>query len=399
MFGFVTGASSGVGEAFACRLGADGWDLAITARRGDRLRALARRLADEHGVRVQTYVADLTDPGDLAELEHVIAAAGPDLLVNNAGFAWYREFCEGNPAVVCDLVAVHVMAVTRLARAAVPAMVMRGSGAIINVASLTAFSGSLPSHPLPHRAVYSAAKAFQITFTQALAAELAGTGVQVQACCPGLVDTEFHALAGRDLTGSRSPSCGLMRWPAHPWRGCASASSSASPAPPSYASTSASRERSPACRPSGKPGAANPLPARARPLTAPRSAAPQVDRSLPGAGSRSRRPAGRTRSCHPPAARRLSAGASRSSSPVWASRAKRSGTPQCSGAGRPGRLPRARRRIRLDTQRLRALGGRHPPAQPHDTRPPRPSLSNPAGGHGESAGPATVVAGPADGRH
>jgi uncharacterized protein len=69
MFGFVTGASSGVGEAFACRLGADGWDLAITARRGDRLRALARRLADEHGVRVQTYVADLTDPGDLAELD------------------------------------------------------------------------------------------------------------------------------------------------------------------------------------------------------------------------------------------------------------------------------------------------------------------------------------------
>jgi uncharacterized protein len=205
MFGFVTGASSGIGEAFAGRLAADGWDLAITARRGDRLRTLAERLAREHGVTVRTCTADLTDPGDLAELERVIAEAEPDLLVNNAGFAGYREFCEVDPKVVSDLVAVHVMAATRLARAAIPAMMARGSGAIINVASALAFSGSLPPQPLPHRAVYAAAKAFQVTFTQALAGELAGTGVQVQACCPGLVDTEFHALAGRDLAGVPFP--------------------------------------------------------------------------------------------------------------------------------------------------------------------------------------------------
>ncbi len=84
MFGFVTGASSGMGEAFACRLAADGWDLAITARRGDRLRVLAKQLAGEHGVKVKTCVADLTDPGDLAELEQMAAAAEPDLLVNVA---------------------------------------------------------------------------------------------------------------------------------------------------------------------------------------------------------------------------------------------------------------------------------------------------------------------------
>ena len=123
MFGFVTGASSGIGEGFARRLAADGWDPAITARRGGRLRALADRLAGEHGVRVQTHVADLTDPGDLAGLERAVAAAEPDLLVNNAGFAGYREFCDVDPTVVSDLVAVHVLAVTRLARAAVPAMV------------------------------------------------------------------------------------------------------------------------------------------------------------------------------------------------------------------------------------------------------------------------------------
>jgi uncharacterized protein len=81
----VTGAPSGIGEAFASMLAADGWDLAITARRGDRLRALAKRLAGQHGVQVRTCVADLTDPGDLAELAHVITAAGPDLLVNSAG--------------------------------------------------------------------------------------------------------------------------------------------------------------------------------------------------------------------------------------------------------------------------------------------------------------------------
>jgi uncharacterized protein len=205
MFGFVTGASSGVGEAFACRLAADGWDLAITARRGDRLRALAKQLAAEHGVTVQTCVADLTNPSDLADLERVIVAARPDLLVNNAGFAGYHEFCDVDPKVVSDLIAVHVTATTRLARAAVPAMVARGSGAVINVASALAFSGSLPPQPLPYRATYAAAKAFQVTFSQALAGELAGTGVQVQACCPGLVDTEFHALAGRDLSAVPFP--------------------------------------------------------------------------------------------------------------------------------------------------------------------------------------------------
>jgi uncharacterized protein len=204
MFGFVTGASSGVGEAFAGRLAADGWDLAITARRGDRLRALAERLATEHGVRVQTQV-DLIEPGDLARLERVIAEAGPDLLVNNAGFAGYREFSEVDPTVIADLAAVHIMAIIRLVRAAIPAMVARRSGAIINMASLLAFSGSLPAQPLPYRATYAAAKAFQVTFTQALAGELAGTGVQIQACCPGLVDTEFHALAGWDLSAAPFP--------------------------------------------------------------------------------------------------------------------------------------------------------------------------------------------------
>jgi short-subunit dehydrogenase len=205
MLGFLTGASSGIGEAFACRLAAEGWDLAITARRGERLHDLAERLTGGHGVSVQIHVADLADPGDVAELEQVIAAAGPDLLVSNAGFAGYCEFLDVESQVVSDLIGVHVMAVSRLARAAVPAMVVRGSGAIINVASLLAFSCSMPPQPLPYRATYAGAKAFQVAFSQVLAGELAGTGVQVQACCPGLVGTEFHQLAGLDLSGIPFP--------------------------------------------------------------------------------------------------------------------------------------------------------------------------------------------------
>jgi uncharacterized protein len=225
MLGFVTGASSGVGQAFADRLAADGWDLHITARREDRLRALAQRLTEQCGVRVQVHAADLTSPGDLARLEEAIAAAGPDLLVNNAGFAGYREFPRVDPQVISGLIEVHALAVTRLTRAAVPAMLARGSGAIINMASLLAYSGPIPPQPLPHRATYAAVKAFQVTFTQALAAELTGTGVQVQACCPGLVDTEFHALAGRDLAAAPFPVMRARRsgqrgpGRAAPWRG------------------------------------------------------------------------------------------------------------------------------------------------------------------------------------
>jgi short-subunit dehydrogenase len=198
----ITGASSGLGEAFAERLAADGHDLIVVARREDRLRALADRLGDTHGTATEVLVADLTAPEELRRVEARIAT-GPalDLLVNNAGFGGYRPFLQLDPDRAEDLIRLQVLAVTRLARAALPAMVARSRGAVINVSSQLAFSAALPSPPLPPgRAVYAATKAYINAFTQLLHGELAGTGVRVQALCPGVMRTEFYARMGTDMS-------------------------------------------------------------------------------------------------------------------------------------------------------------------------------------------------------
>jgi len=195
----VTGASSGIGEAYAERLAGDGYDVVLVARRRERLERLAERLRRGGNVEVDVLPADLTDASALAQVEARIAGdESLALLVNNAGFAGYRPFAEIEPDAVDALVNVHVRAVARLTRAALPGLIRRGKGGVINVASLLAFSASIPPNPLPYRATYAGAKAFIVTFTQALAFEIDGTGVRVQVCLPGLVATEFHAVAGRD---------------------------------------------------------------------------------------------------------------------------------------------------------------------------------------------------------
>jgi uncharacterized protein len=206
----VTGASAGIGAAFAERLARDGYDLVLVARRRDRLEQLARRLHDEQGAAVQVVVADLTRAAELGNVEQM-AAADPslELLVNNAGFAGYMPFVQLDPDRAEELIRLHVVAVTRLTRAALPGMLARDRGAIINVASMLAFSASLPAtSPLPKRVVYAACKAYLVAFTEALHQELAGTNVRMQALCPGRVgDTEFHQnLPGFDPTRSTIPA-------------------------------------------------------------------------------------------------------------------------------------------------------------------------------------------------
>ena len=197
----VTGASSGIGEAYAERLAGDGWDLVLVARRHDRLQEVAARLTGAHGVAVRVLDTDLADRGGLEELCAEIATLPLGLLVNNAALAHYMPFSELPADRATEVVELNVLAPVRLARAALPGMLERGEGAIVNLASLLAFSGSWEAPFLPQRALYASSKSFLVTFTQILAAELRDTGVRVQVVCPGVVRSEFHTRQGLDMTG------------------------------------------------------------------------------------------------------------------------------------------------------------------------------------------------------
>ena len=196
----VTGASSGIGEAYASALAAGGWDLVLVARRRDRLEQVAARLTAEEDVSVRVIDADLSDASRVQELSEEAAGLSLGLLVNNAALAHYMPFATLPAAPARELVDLNVLAPVLLTRAVVPGMVERGEGAVISVASLLAFSGAWERENLPKRAVYAASKAFLVTFTQILAGELADTGVRAQVVCPGLVRSEFHSRQGVDMS-------------------------------------------------------------------------------------------------------------------------------------------------------------------------------------------------------
>jgi len=190
---FITGASSGIGAAYAERLAADGHDLILVARRADRLGSLAERLGNESGADARVLVADLSGTDGVRAVEEAIAGEPRlALLVNNAGFSGYMPFVELAAEEIDRLIQIHCVATARLTRAALPGMIAAGAGGVVNIASLLAFSQSLPPDPLPERTVYAACKAFMVTFTVTLRHELEGTGVRATVCCPGVVDSEFH---------------------------------------------------------------------------------------------------------------------------------------------------------------------------------------------------------------
>jgi short-subunit dehydrogenase len=195
----VTGASSGIGLAYAQALARRGYDLLLVGRRRERLDALTRDLAPE--ARGEAVVADLGTAAGLAQVEALCRDRALDLLVNNAGLAHYMPFATLPPEKLDELLQVNTVAVAKLARAALGGMVARQRGAIVNVASLLAFSGPQRNPNLPPRAIYAATKAFLVAFTQALAGELQGTGVKLQVVCPGVVVSEFHTRQGMDMSG------------------------------------------------------------------------------------------------------------------------------------------------------------------------------------------------------
>ena len=187
----VTGASSGIGAVYARFLARQGFDLVLVARREARLQALADELMQRYNVTAEVLVADLADADDIARVKARIAEMD-DLcfLVNNAGFGLLGSFADNDIGGQDAMIHVHVNASVRLTRAALPVMLAQQRGAIVNVASLAAF------YPLPGSATYAATKAYLKTFTEALHQELAGTGVRVQALCPGFTRTEFQDVSG-----------------------------------------------------------------------------------------------------------------------------------------------------------------------------------------------------------
>jgi short-subunit dehydrogenase len=197
----VTGASAGIGADIARQLAGRGQHLALVARRADRLEALAVELRDAHGVHVEVRTADLADPDARLGLCEGLAGDGWEVsvLVNNAGFSTIGPVQGAERTGELNMIRLDVEAVVDLCTLLVPGMVERRSGAVLNVASTAAFQ------PLPRQAGYGASKAFVLSYTHALRADLHGTGVTVTALCPGPTQSEFFGVAGVEDTVASLP--------------------------------------------------------------------------------------------------------------------------------------------------------------------------------------------------
>lgn len=193
----ITGASSGIGRAFAHAFAERGADLIVVARRGKELDALAVELRAAHGIDVTTIACDLSASESASTLLNTLSSTQVDVLVNNAGFGTNNRVEDENRDTVRAEIGLNVTTLTDLTVALLPGMLERGSGTIINIASTAAFQ------PVPGMAVYAATKSYVLSFTRALWVELRGTGVRALAVCPGATDTEFFRVAGA------APSTGL----------------------------------------------------------------------------------------------------------------------------------------------------------------------------------------------
>lgn len=190
----ITGASAGIGVAFAEQLAAGGTNLVLTARRKDRLDQLARRLAAACKISVEVFSADLADPGAPEEIFAFTKEKGVeiDLLINNAGFGQYGEFPSIEKQRLLDMVQVNCTAVVHLTSLYLAEMVPRRRGDVLILASTASFQA------VPYISTYAATKAFDLLFAEGLAEEMKPHGIRVCALCPGSTESEFHTVAGQE---------------------------------------------------------------------------------------------------------------------------------------------------------------------------------------------------------
>jgi short-subunit dehydrogenase len=200
----VTGASAGIGREFAEQLAGRGYDLLLVARDRSRLVEAAAALATSHRVEAEAFPADLTRDEEVTRLaERIASSPRLTLLINNAGFGSRGSLATSDPGKQIAMVRLHVLAPMRLTQAALPVLLANRIGAIVNVSSIASFLFSAGN------VNYCATKAYLTTFTQGLAAELRGTGVQAQALCPGFTRTEFHGRIAEPV--ERHPDLFWMR--------------------------------------------------------------------------------------------------------------------------------------------------------------------------------------------
>lgn len=200
----ITGASSGIGADLARVFAREGHDLVLVARSRDRLDALANELRKTHAATVQVVPADLSVPGAAGAIHELVAreTSAVDVLVNNAGFGMRGAFVDLDAARQLEMIQVNLVALTELTRLFLPEMTRRGAGHVLNVASTAAFQ------PGPLMAAYCATKAYVLSFSEALALELKGSGVTVTCVAPGATDTRFGETAG--VTSTRLFRAGTM---------------------------------------------------------------------------------------------------------------------------------------------------------------------------------------------
>jgi short-subunit dehydrogenase len=189
----ITGASSGLGMAFASQLAAQGYDLILVARRREALVSLAAKLTGEYSINAGVLPADLsTETGIHTLEEHLRSLEALDVLINNAGFGLTGEFTHQPLEKSTEMLQVHCTTPVRLVYAALPGMIAHRNGVIINVASISAFA------PMVGNAMYSATKSFLVVFSRALQMEVRQHGIHIQALCPGFFHSEFHDVARVD---------------------------------------------------------------------------------------------------------------------------------------------------------------------------------------------------------